>query len=179
MMMWFSSFVDEMVKIAEEIGPSRRLLQQSQGDVIRKLLVQQEVLAPLEGSNENSRLRYLWAKAKGLIPKNDQADLIDESENLRKGQGELPFGGNLLKTSAIGGDLRRSGIGGTKRPPFPTDDSLQLQRNNLRRTQGVARFNERTARKMLRPRGLSISATSTSVGRIGKTPTVATSPYSP
>jgi len=105
----FSSFVDEMLKIAEASGRKPATLP--------RLLYLQEKLSPLEGSNEPSRLRYLLAKSKGQIAKNDEQDssLLGDGDTGIGASGE----GALSKIGALAGDLRRNGLGGVKRPPFP------------------------------------------------------------
>lgn len=43
----------------------------------------------------------------------------------------------MRKVAALAGDLRRKGIGGVKRPAFPTEDSKQMAFKGLAKAQRV------------------------------------------
>ena len=47
---------------------------------------------------------------------------------------------NIRKVAAMAADLRQKGLGGTKRPPFATEDSKQVAFGMLRNSQNQNRF---------------------------------------
>ena len=61
------------------------------------------------------------------------------------------------KLAALGGDLRRKGIGGVKRPPFPTEDTKRHAFNMLRNAKQPGMFTAKTEAKNLMKPGPSIS----------------------
>lgn len=65
----------------------------------------------------------------------------------------------ILKQGAMAaspGDLRRTGIGGVKRPPFPTEGSKQLAYQKIDNAQMPGKFTAATQPKHLRAPGPSI-----------------------
>jgi len=62
-----------------------------------------------------------------------------------------------VKEAALGGDLRRNGIGGVKRPPFPTEDSKRHSFSMLRNARQPGLFTAKTEAKNLMKPGPSIS----------------------
>jgi hypothetical protein len=67
------------------------------------------------------------------------------------------------KLGAMAGDLRRLGLGGVKRPPFPTEDSKRQAFNMLRNSKQPGLFTAKTEAKNLMKPGPSISQVATSV----------------
>lgn len=65
------------------------------------------------------------------------------------------------KLGAMAGDLRRTGLGGVKRPPFPTEDSKRMAFNMLRNSKQPGLFTAKTEAKNLMKPGPSISQVST------------------
>jgi hypothetical protein len=63
----------------------------------------------------------------------------------------------------MAGDLRRLGLGGVKRPPFPTEDSKRQAFNMLRNSKQPGLFTAKTEAKNLMKPGPSISQVATSV----------------
>jgi len=168
----YRSFFDEMLKLAGSPENSQRPAtgvdvppRQGPTTALGKLVKLQGSLAPLEGSNLPGRMRYLKLKEEGEV-----SPLEDSStaEPYNPVQDVMP------KQAGIAGDLRRSGLGGVKRPPFPTDDSTKPQQLNIKRQNNVARFKERTSDKMLRPDGPSVAQLAPTFGKRGTLGTMAT-----
>jgi len=67
------------------------------------------------------------------------------------------------KLGAMAGDLRRVGLGGVKRPPFPTEDSKRHLFNMLRNSKQPGLFTAKVEAKNLMKPGPSISQVATSV----------------
>jgi len=67
----------------------------------------------------------------------------------------------MRKVAALAGDLRRLGIGGVKRPPFPTQGSLAIPTQNLKKSQNLGKFWGSTKPKDLIKPGPSIAQVST------------------
>lgn len=59
----------------------------------------------------------------------------------------------ILKTSAMAGDLRAGGIGGVRRPQFPTEGSKDYSESLRRKSSRIGRFDGRTTRKILSSSG--------------------------
>ena len=72
-------------------------------------------------------------------------------EILKTGQVyELQAG--IRKVAAMATDLRMKGLGGTKRPPFATEDSKQMSYGMLRNSQSQNRFSgASTPRTLVKP----------------------------
>jgi len=64
--------------------------------------------------------------------------------------------GELIKSSAMAGDLRRTGLGGVREPPFPTEDSKRLAERILHLSQQSNRFTTHTMRKHIKKPGPSL-----------------------
>lgn len=64
---------------------------------------------------------------------------------------------SIRKIAAMATDLRMTGIGGVKRPPFPTEDSKQQAFQQFQNSQKPGRFTTHTQAKHLRGPGASIS----------------------
>jgi len=154
----FTSFADELTKIALNVSAAPELV---------KLITAQERLAPIEGSNLPGRIRYLKLKAQGGIPR---------ESNVAPEPSGMSTSGDVTKMGAVGGDLRLNGLGGVKRPPFPTDDSVRRQSLNLSRQQNVGKFKERVSERMLSPDGPSITQSAPMIGSAGKIKTPALTP---
>lgn len=63
----------------------------------------------------------------------------------------------MRKVAAMATDLRRTGIGGVKRPPFATEDSKRLAFKNLNASKKPGQFFGTTQARHLRAPGPSIS----------------------
>lgn len=70
----------------------------------------------------------------------------------------------MRKVAAMAADLRRSGIGGVKRPPFATEDSKQFSFNQLKNSKAPGYFTTQTQPKHLRRPGPSIQQVATTPG---------------
>lgn len=70
----------------------------------------------------------------------------------------------MRKVAAMAADLRRSGIGGVKRPPFATEDSKQFAFNQLNNSKAPGYFTTQTQPKHLRRPGPSIQQIATTPG---------------
>jgi len=70
----------------------------------------------------------------------------------------------MRKVAAMAADLRRSGIGGVKRPPFATEDSKQFSFNQLKNSKAPGYFTTQTQQKHLRRPGPSIQQIATTPG---------------
>lgn len=62
----------------------------------------------------------------------------------------------MRKIAAMATDLRRTGLGGVKRPPFPTEDSKQHAFQQFQTSQKPGMFTTHTQAKHLRGPGASI-----------------------
>lgn len=72
---------------------------------------------------------------------------------------------NMRKVAAMAADLRRTGIGGIKRPPFATEDSKRFANNQLDNSKVPGYYTTHTQQKHLRKPGPSIKQVSAVPGR--------------
>jgi len=154
------SFFDEMLKIAVGTAapnPARRdepSPSPSGASELVKLLRIQKKLAPIEGSNLPGRLRYLRAKAEGKVDKDEPV--------------QQPLAPSFNKQSSIAMDQRQLGLGGVRRPPFPTVESIKPSVKELKTAQSVGQFNDRATQKTMKKPGPTIGQVAPTVGLYGK-----------
>lgn len=87
-----------------------------------------------------------------------------EKKHPRKARKVLGKQPAIRKVAAMAGDLRMKGLGGVKRPPFPTEDSKNYSSNLLKNSFKPGQFKTHTQPKHLVRPGPSIQQAATLPG---------------
>jgi len=172
----FSSFFDELSKIAAETKPEDQGTRTMRGIVSARPWVTSAAkgalpaasltaLAPIKSEQLKRKLMAAAALVGGSAGVGDRyirewASRHPKSAITKKLKSQLQTEkGEFKKTGAMAADLRRKGLGGVTEPPFPTEDSKQTAENQLATTQQQASFGTHTLpRHLVRP-GPSINQT--------------------
>jgi len=175
-MIMYSSFFDELTKLAAEEGlkekgmrgavAARPWAQRFAGAAI-PAAVAANFLLPMGGSPAREKLkRRLVAGAGALGGAAGVGDMAIKrwaekhprkqlSKDIRK-EGAA----TLRKVAAMATDLRRKGLGGTERPPFATEDSKSVANQNLENSSKPGKFLSQSQPRHLRAPGPSIRQSS-------------------
>jgi hypothetical protein len=156
----YPSFFDELVKIAEEDTKERVM----QGFVKSRPYVAGAIKTGLPAALvAKTVLDKPWVTRAALL---GGAGLGVANEAIKRWAQKHPRGslakeikkqGSVIrKVAAMATDLRRTGIGGVKRPPFPTEDSKQQAFQTFQNAQQPGKFTTHTQAKHLRGPGASI-----------------------
>jgi hypothetical protein len=155
---WLHSFYDELEKIAEDESAKKKAIR---GAVTARPWVKDTVKGAVTGGIAANLLfgqRKKITSAGALMGAGAAAgDRLlrgwAKKNPRRKAAKELR---EQTKLGALGGDLRRNGIGGVKRPPMPTEDSKQHAAQQFMNSTKPGKFMNSTQPRHLRGPGPSI-----------------------